>query len=158
MVTNMGHHQYSTNNETNPSVYSFCSKACVLGCPHKGRSLAEILYEVFWNFVDTHGFNADWFDSPLSHAGDKLLQQAGSNTYQEFSTGRTRTRKSVTWPNATKNSLPKSDDPYPLGGNVLILQLVVDGLKLQPCSPRFVDARDAIITAKELLTGERTSA
>ncbi len=33
------------------------------------------------------------------------------------------------------------------GGNNLAMQLVVDGLKLQPCSPSFLDARDAIIQA-----------
>ncbi len=33
------------------------------------------------------------------------------------------------------------------GGNNIALQLVVDGLKLQPCSPGFVDARDAILLA-----------
>jgi extracellular elastinolytic metalloproteinase len=35
-------------------------------------------------------------------------------------------------------------------GNNLAMQLVMDGLKLQPCSPGFVDARDAIIAADEL--------
>lgn len=39
------------------------------------------------------------------------------------------------------------------GGNNLALQLVVDGLKLQPCSPGFVDGRDAILLADQLLTG-----
>lgn len=33
------------------------------------------------------------------------------------------------------------------GGNNLALQLVVDGLKMQPCSPGFVDGRDAILAA-----------
>jgi len=33
------------------------------------------------------------------------------------------------------------------GGNNIALQLVVEGLKLQPCSPGFVDARDAILAA-----------
>lgn len=33
------------------------------------------------------------------------------------------------------------------GGNNIALQLVMDGLKLQPCSPGFVDARDAILLA-----------
>lgn len=33
------------------------------------------------------------------------------------------------------------------GGNNRALQLVIDGLKLQPCNPGFVDARDAILTA-----------
>ena len=39
----------------------------------------------------------------------------------------------------------------PKAGNALALQLVVDGLKLQPCRPSFVNARDAILTASRLL-------
>ncbi len=39
------------------------------------------------------------------------------------------------------------------GGNNLALQLVTDGLKLQPCSPDFVDARDAILAGDVALTG-----
>ena len=38
------------------------------------------------------------------------------------------------------------------GGNNMALQLVVDGLKLQPCSPGFVDGRDAILAAVEINT------
>lgn len=41
----------------------------------------------------------------------------------------------------------------PKNGNTLALQLVVDGMKLQPCRPSFMDARDAIIQADEVLTG-----
>ncbi|PKA83162.1 putative secreted protein (Por secretion system target) [Ulvibacter sp. MAR_2010_11] len=33
------------------------------------------------------------------------------------------------------------------GGNNIALQLVTDGMKLQPCSPGFVDGRDAILQA-----------
>lgn len=33
------------------------------------------------------------------------------------------------------------------GGNNIAMQLVMDGLKLQPCNPTFVEARDAIIDA-----------
>lgn len=32
-------------------------------------------------------------------------------------------------------------------------RLVINGMKLQPCSPSFFDARDAIIQADETLTG-----
>ncbi|GAB4420051.1 MAG: hypothetical protein OHK0039_33170 [Bacteroidia bacterium] len=39
------------------------------------------------------------------------------------------------------------------GGNNIALQLVVDGLKLQPCGPGFVDVRDAILLADELNNG-----
>ncbi len=33
------------------------------------------------------------------------------------------------------------------------MQLVIDGLKIQPCSPTFVEARNALITADEATTG-----
>lgn len=36
------------------------------------------------------------------------------------------------------------------GGNNKALQLVVDGLKLQPCNPGFVDGRDAILQADQI--------
>jgi subtilisin-like proprotein convertase family protein len=39
------------------------------------------------------------------------------------------------------------------GGNNLAMQLVIDGLKLQPCLPGFVDGRDAILLADLALTG-----
>jgi extracellular elastinolytic metalloproteinase len=39
------------------------------------------------------------------------------------------------------------------GGNITAMQLVFDGMKLQPCSPGFVDARDAILLADQLRTG-----
>jgi hypothetical protein len=38
------------------------------------------------------------------------------------------------------------------GGNNKIMKLVIDGLKLQPCSPGFVDGRDAILAADMLAT------
>ncbi|MCA9247386.1 MAG: M36 family metallopeptidase, partial [Planctomycetales bacterium] len=39
------------------------------------------------------------------------------------------------------------------GGNNLALQLVMDGLKLQPANPTMLDARDAILLADQMLTG-----
>ncbi|KAJ1917303.1 hypothetical protein IWQ60_007822 [Tieghemiomyces parasiticus] len=50
--------------------------------------------------------------------------------------------------------LPFQPDLYTASldhGNTLALQLVVTGLKLQPCRPTFIDARDAIFQAEELL-------
>ncbi|KAJ1963489.1 hypothetical protein GGI12_002021 [Dipsacomyces acuminosporus] len=38
-------------------------------------------------------------------------------------------------------------------GNSLALQILLDGMKLQPCNPTFVTARDAIIQADQNLTG-----
>ncbi|KAJ1954428.1 hypothetical protein EC988_002439 [Linderina pennispora] len=38
-------------------------------------------------------------------------------------------------------------------GNSIALQILLDGMKLQPCSPTFIDARNAIIQAEKNLTG-----
>jgi len=39
------------------------------------------------------------------------------------------------------------------GGNSVAMKLVIEGMKLQPCSPGFVDARNAIMTADQNLYG-----
>jgi len=41
----------------------------------------------------------------------------------------------------------------PKHGNSLIVQLVLNGMKLQICRPSFFQARDAIIEADQVLTG-----
>ncbi|KAF9434794.1 Fungalysin/Thermolysin Extracellular metalloproteinase 5 [Entomortierella beljakovae] len=58
--------------------------------------------------------------------------------------------------NALHLRLPFTDNWYTEDiekyANTLVLQLVVDGMKLQPCFPSFTQARDAIILAEKLLT------
>ena len=39
------------------------------------------------------------------------------------------------------------------GGNNIAMNLVIEGLKLQPCAPGFVDGRDAILAADDILYG-----
>lgn len=39
------------------------------------------------------------------------------------------------------------------GGNNIAMQLVIEGLKLQPCGPGMIDGRDAILQADQLLYG-----
>lgn len=39
------------------------------------------------------------------------------------------------------------------GGNNKVMRLVLDGMKLQPCNPSYVQARDAIIAADQATTG-----
>ena len=39
------------------------------------------------------------------------------------------------------------------GGNNLTMQLVMDGMKLQPVQPSYLDARDAILAADQAMTG-----
>jgi extracellular elastinolytic metalloproteinase len=39
------------------------------------------------------------------------------------------------------------------GGNIIAMNLVITGMKLQPCKPGFLDARDAILAADSILYG-----
>lgn len=39
------------------------------------------------------------------------------------------------------------------GGNHIAMQLVIDGLKLQPCGPTFLDTRDAMLEADQINNG-----
>jgi hypothetical protein len=48
---------------------------------------------------------------------------------------------------------PDIYDSWDTGGNNLALQLLIDGMKFQPCSPGFVQGRDAILDADLALTG-----
>ncbi|HEX5112738.1 MAG TPA: M36 family metallopeptidase, partial [Saprospiraceae bacterium] len=48
---------------------------------------------------------------------------------------------------------PSADIYHGTGGNNVALQLVIDGMKLQPCTPGFVDGRDAILLADKLYYG-----
>jgi extracellular elastinolytic metalloproteinase len=60
----------------------------------------------------------------------------------------------LTWDLIDKHGYnPNLYDDWSTGGNNLSYQLVMDGLKIQGCLPGFLDARDAILVADELLTG-----
>ncbi len=48
---------------------------------------------------------------------------------------------------------PDIYDSWETGGNNLAVQLVIDGMKFQRCSPGFVDGRNAILEADLALTG-----
>ena len=72
--------------------------------PHGiGSIWATMLWDLYWNMVDAHGFDPDQF--------------------------------------------------HGTGGNNRAIQLVMTGMKLQPCNPGFADGRDAILEADELLYG-----
>jgi hypothetical protein len=58
----------------------------------------------------------------------------------------------LTW--AYVNKYGYDDNKYTgTGGNNKVMRLVLDAIKLQPCSPSFVQARDAIIAADQATTG-----
>jgi len=92
----------------NPETFDSIKKAPGFGAPEThftGEVWTSMLWEMYWNLVDRHGFDPNLFDA------------------------------------------------HTAGGNTLALQLVLDGLKLQPCNPGFVDARDAILLADRNDTG-----
>jgi hypothetical protein len=66
-----------------------------------GEIWATALWDMYWNLVNEHGFERNFYSATSS------------------------------------------------AGNIVALQLVMDGLKLQPCSPTFLDARDAILLADQ---------
>ena len=89
---------YSRNLAINPVTYDYIKTNTEVHA--LGFVWATILYDMFWDLVDKHGFDADVYKGK--------------------------------------------------GGNNIAIQLVMDGLKLQPCLPGFVDARDAILLADSL--------
>lgn len=52
-----------------------------------------------------------------------------------------------------KQSPKTGERVVPRRGNTLFFQLVLDGMKIQRCRPTFMNARDSIIEADEVLTG-----
>jgi hypothetical protein len=55
----------------------------------------------------------------------------------------------LTWAYVNKYGL---DNKYTgTAGNNKIMRIVLDGIKLLPCSPTFIDARDAIIAADQAI-------
>jgi extracellular elastinolytic metalloproteinase len=97
---------YSTDITLNPLTYSIGLQS--QGVHDIGEVWASMLFEVYWNLVDSFGFDANFQSNPN-----------GTN------------------------------------GNNRFLKVLVEGMKLQPCFPNFVTARDAILLAEQqLFNGE----
>ncbi|KAG6885176.1 hypothetical protein C0993_005260 [Termitomyces sp. T159_Od127] len=116
---------YSMNTTTNPSTYKTLDKPGYWGVHAIGEVWAEILWVVSQGLIAKHGFTDDLFPPPPG-ADDSAFYRA------------------PTAPGAPR---------VPRHGNSLSVQLVLNGMKLQPCRPSFFDARDAIIEADAVLTG-----
>src|SRR5690554_7799430 len=85
----------------NPQTYDYIKTAAI---PHGvGSVWAQMLWEMTWDLIDEHGYDAN----PYNFTGNVNVDK----------------------------------------GNTQALALVTEGLKLQPCSPGFIDGRDAILTA-----------
>ncbi|CCA71540.1 related to extracellular elastinolytic metalloproteinase precursor [Serendipita indica DSM 11827] len=127
---------YSTNSTINPSTYKTLDKSGYFGVHAIGEVWAEILFVVEHAMVKKHGFSKTLFP-PIPDATGKYPED---NDFFRPITYDAKTNK-------------PTSPPIPKHGNSLMVQLVFDGMKLQPCRPGFIEARNAIIQADEILTG-----
>ncbi|KAI0051287.1 extracellular elastinolytic metallo proteinase [Auriscalpium vulgare] len=124
---------YSLNETINPSTYKTLDKGGYWGVHAIGEVWAQILWVVGQRLIAKHGFVEDLF--PPAPLADGSVPPGDFYRPVEFDAF-----------GAPKPLVPKH-------GNSLIVQLVLNGMKLQSCRPSFFDARDAIIQADEILTG-----
>ncbi|KAJ3773043.1 Fungalysin metallopeptidase-domain-containing protein [Lentinula raphanica] len=119
---------YSLNETVNPSTYQTLDKPGYWGVHAIGEVWAQILWLVSQALIEKHGFSETLYP-PLPLENGTIP----TNDFYRPAVGK-------------KPLVPKH-------GNTLSVQLVINGMKLQPCQPSFFDARDAIILADEELTG-----
>jgi len=127
------YYAYSLDKKVNPSTYDILDGPRYWGVHAIGEVWAEILFVVQYKLIDKYGFSDTLF--PPKPDADGVVPEG--DFYRP----------------ATYNSKGVRNALVPKHGNTLLVQLVLDGMKLQPCSPSFVEARDAIIQADENLTG-----
>ncbi|KAJ3746074.1 Fungalysin metallopeptidase-domain-containing protein [Lentinula detonsa] len=119
---------YSLDETVNPSTYQTLDKPGYWGVHAIGEVWAQILWLVSQALIEEHGFSETLYP-PLPLENGTLP----ANDFYRPAAGK-------------KPLVPKH-------GNTLSVQLVINGMKLQPCQPSFFDARDAIVLADEELTG-----
>ncbi|PSR99445.1 hypothetical protein PHLCEN_2v4124 [Hermanssonia centrifuga] len=124
---------YSLDTTVNPSTYKTLDKPSYWAVHATGEVWAEMLWVVSHRLIAKHGFSETLFPpAPLS---DGTIPEGDFYRPAEYTLSGKR-----------KPLIPKH-------GNSLMVQLVVNAMKLQPCNPSFFDARDAIINADMVLTG-----
>lgn len=121
---------YSLNYTINPSTYKTLDNPGYWGVHAVGEVWAEILWTVLQGLIKKHGYSDDLFPPKPLEDGTIPL----GDFYR---------------PAANGNSKPL----LPKHGNTLMVQLVINAMKLQKCRPSFFDARNAIIQADQILTG-----
>ncbi|KAF8833739.1 hypothetical protein BDN67DRAFT_1072857 [Paxillus ammoniavirescens] len=129
---------YSLDTIINPSTYQTLDKPGYWGVHAIGEVWAEMLWVVQQRLIGTCGFS-ETILPPTPNAD-------GSLQHNDFY--RPQTFNPLSGP--ANHLVPKH-------GNSLLMQLVLDGKKLQPCSPGFFDARGAVVQADEILTRGETS-
>ncbi|GBE85615.1 Extracellular metalloproteinase MEP [Sparassis crispa] len=124
---------YSLNDTINPSTYQTLDKPGYWGVHAIGEVHAEILWVVSQRLISKYGF-IDTLFPPMPQENGTVPE---GDFYRPAEFTATGDRKPL----------------VPKHGNSLIVQLILNGMKMQPCRPSFLDARDAILDADEVLTG-----
>ncbi|KAL0948388.1 hypothetical protein HGRIS_010970 [Hohenbuehelia grisea] len=124
---------YSLNDTLNPSTYKTLDKPGYWGVHAIGEVWAEILWVALYELVEKYGWSETLF--PPAPSEDGTIPEG--DFYRK----------------AEVDAFGKKKPLIPKHGNTLMVQLVFNGMKLQPCRPSFFDARDAIIQADQVLTG-----
>lgn len=129
---------YSTNLTINPETYKTLDSPGYWGVHAIGEVWAGMLYQVEEGLRAKLGWSPDLFP-PTANATQKEQDEffLGDDELDKLLGGKKR---------ASQRRVPRH-------GNTLAFQLIIDGMKLQPCRPGFFEARDAIIKADEHLTG-----
>ncbi|CAE6458105.1 unnamed protein product [Rhizoctonia solani] len=120
---------YSKDISVNPSMYSTIDDPEASLKHDIGEVWAEILWVVSQKMVEKHGYSPTLFPPAPAEDG------------------------SIPLGNFYKQSHIKGGPLVPKHGNTLMVQLAILGMKLQPCRPSFIQARDAIVHADQILTG-----
>ncbi|CAO1634851.1 unnamed protein product [Parajaminaea phylloscopi] len=132
------HWPYSRNITISPETYETLNKPGYWAVHAAGEVWATILLDVVEHAKTDYGFSPTLF--PPATTASKEEKAKFYLTEEEI----------AKLPNGSKRS---SKRPIPRHGNTLLTQLIIDGMKLQPCRPDFLQARDAIVKAAEILTG-----
>ncbi|KAI0288984.1 extracellular elastinolytic metallo proteinase [Russula brevipes] len=119
---------YSLNKTINPSTYKTLDKPGYWGVHAIGEVWAEMLWVVSQRLIAKHGFIESLFPP--------LPLEDGTIPVGDF-----------------YRTTDASTQLVPKHGNSLVVQLVLNAMKLQQCRPGFIESRDAIIQADQVLTG-----
>jgi hypothetical protein len=109
--------------------------------------------------IRNYPYSTDKAINPMTYAETnkfQYLDDAGVEQTEEHGTGAVWATVlwDLSW--AYINKYGYDDNKYTgTGGNNKLMRIVLDGIKLQPCSPTFVSGRDAIIAADQAITGGR---
>lgn len=107
--------------------------------------------------IRNYVYSTDRANNPMTYAFTNNFQSFDANGVEETSVHGVGSVWAtmlwdLTW--AYINKYGYDNNKYSgVGGNNKLMRIVLDGLKLQPCSPTFVDARNAILAADQAITG-----